>query len=49
VLFRSGYSADLRITDITIANCIFEEASGKSVVTNASRIFLSGVRNSGLE
>jgi polygalacturonase len=48
-IFIEGYSADLCITDITIANCIFEDANGKSVVTNASRIFLSGVRNSGLE
>lgn len=48
-IFIEGYSADLRITDITIANCAFDDAGGKSVVTNASRIFLSGVRNSGLE
>jgi polygalacturonase len=48
-IFIEGYSDDLRITDITIANCIFEDATGKSVVTNASRIFLTGVRNGGLE
>ena len=48
-IFIEGFSAGLRITDITIANCIFEDANGRSVVTNASRIFLSGVRNSGLE
>ena len=48
-IFIEGYSADLKITDITIADCVFEAGKGRSVVTNASRIFLSGVRNSGLE
>ena len=48
-IFIEGWSDDLKITDITIANCAFADAKGKSVVTNASRIFLSGVKNSGLE
>ena len=48
-IFIEGWSADLRITDITIADCVFEKTKSKSVVTNASRIFLSGVKNSGLE
>lgn len=48
-IFIEGYSADLKITDLTIADCVFEQTKNKSVVTNASRIFLSGVKNSGLE
>ena len=48
-IFIEGFSGDLRITDITIANCVFEKTKNKSAVTNASRIFLSGVKNGGLE
>ena len=48
-IFIEGFSSDLKITDITIADCAFEAGKNKSVVTNASRIFLSGVKNSGLE
>ncbi len=48
-IFIEGWSADLKINDITIADCVFETGKGKSVITNASRIFLSGVKNGGLE
>jgi polygalacturonase len=48
-IFIEGYSPDLKINDITIADCVFVSAKGKSVVTNASRIFLSNLSGSGLE
>ena len=48
-IFIEGYSDDLKITDITIADCAFEKTKKPSVVTNAARIFLSNVKNSGLE
>ena len=47
-IFIEGYDSKLKITDVTIANCVFESAKNKSTVTNASRIFLSNVRGSGL-
>lgn len=48
-IFIEGWSADLKINDITVADCVFADAKGKSVVTNATRIFLHNVKNSGLE
>jgi polygalacturonase len=48
-IFIEGYSDGLQITDITIANCVFDYVGSKSVVTNATRIFLSNVKGSGLE
>jgi polygalacturonase len=48
-IFIEGYDSSLKITDVTIANCVFESTKNKSTVTNASRIFLSNVKNSGLE
>jgi hypothetical protein len=44
-----GFSDQVRITDVVIANCSFEEAAGKSIVTNASRIFVIGGKGSGLD
>jgi len=43
-----GFSDTVRITDVTIANCVFQNAPGLSLVTNASRVFVNGGRGSGL-
>ena len=48
-IFIEGWSDELQITDVTIADCVFAEGKGRSVITNASRIFLHGVKNSGLK
>ncbi|MGA3164099.1 MAG: glycoside hydrolase family 28 protein [Verrucomicrobiota bacterium] len=36
-----GFSDSVRITDVTIANCTFQSAEGRSIITNASRIHLT--------
>lgn len=48
-IFIEGFSDDLKITDVTIADCVFEKTKSRSTVTNAARIFLSNLQNSGLE
>ena len=47
-IFIEGWSEAIPITDITIANCTFASAKTASVITNASRISLIGVKGSGL-
>ncbi|MDE3068015.1 MAG: glycoside hydrolase family 28 protein [Verrucomicrobiota bacterium] len=43
-----GYSEAVRITDVAIADCVFENTAKASVVTNASRVFLIRDRGSRL-
>jgi polygalacturonase len=39
-IFIEGFSAAVQITDVTIANCDFQNAKSPGVITNASRIHL---------
>lgn len=48
-IVMQGFSDSVRITDVTIANCDFPSAKNKSVITNASRVHLIGLRGAGLE
>jgi hypothetical protein len=43
-----GFSESVRITDVTIANCIFPDMSAHCVITNASRIHLVANQGGGL-
>jgi len=43
-----GFSDSVRITDVTIANCTFQSAGGRSIITNASRIHLTANRGGDL-
>ena len=45
-IFIEGYSADAKITDVTIANCRFQNAPHSNVITNAAQIHLIGNSNS---
>jgi len=47
-IFIQGWSPANPITDITIANCHFLHAGKKSLLTDATRIFLPGTEGSGL-
>jgi len=47
-IFIQGYSDTARITDVTIANCQFQDVPNASVITNAARIHLLNTRGSGL-
>jgi polygalacturonase len=44
-----GFSDSVRITDVTIAHCIFPNAGGPSLITNASRIHLVANQGGGVE
>jgi polygalacturonase len=44
-----GFSDAVQITDVTIANCNFLSAKNKSMITNASRVHLSGLKGALLE
>jgi len=44
-----GFSDSVRITDVTIAHCIFPGVGARSMITNASRIHLSGNEGGGLD
>jgi polygalacturonase len=44
-----GFSDSARITDVTIANCIFPNGGGPSLITNASRIHLTANQGGGLD
>jgi polygalacturonase len=48
-IFIEGWSETIQITDVTIANCTFDSAKTPSVITNASRVSLIGVKGSGLQ
>ncbi len=48
-IFIEGFSDTARITDVTIANCTFEKAGAKSVMTNASRVSLPGTKGTGVD
>jgi polygalacturonase len=48
-IFIEGYSASIPISDVTIADCTFVKSESKSFITNANRIFLTGIKGSGLE
>ncbi len=41
-IFIEGYSADAKITDVTISNCRFHNAPHSNVITNAAEIHLIG-------
>jgi polygalacturonase len=43
-----GFSDSVRITDVTIANCVFPEGGAPGLITNASRIHLTGNQGGGL-
>lgn len=43
-----GFSDSVRITDVTIANCVFPDMGTRSVITNASRIHLVANEGGGL-
>jgi polygalacturonase len=43
-----GFSDSVRITDVTIANCIFPNAGDRGIITNASRIHLTADAGGGL-
>ena len=43
-----GFSDSVRITDVTIANCVFPKGGTPCVITNASRIHLVGNQGGGL-
>jgi polygalacturonase len=43
-----GFSDSVRITDVTIANCVFPNAEDRGIVTNASRIYLTADQGGGL-
>jgi polygalacturonase len=44
-----GFSDSVRITDATIAHCIFPGTGAQSLITNASRIHLIGNQGGGLD
>jgi polygalacturonase len=44
-----GFSDSVRITDATIAHCIFPDTGARSLITNASRIHLIGNQGGGLD
>jgi polygalacturonase len=44
-----GFSDTVRITDVTIAHCIFPKAGGISLITNASRIHLVANQGGGVD
>jgi polygalacturonase len=44
-----GFSDSVRVTDVTIANCVFPGAGARNIITNASRIHLSANRGGGLD
>lgn len=44
-----GFSDSVRITDVTIANCVFPDMGTRSVITNASRIHLVANEGGGLD
>lgn len=46
-VFIEGYSATAQITDVTIANCVFQSAKRISTITNAVRV--KRVNNRGLD
>jgi polygalacturonase len=48
-IFIEGYSEAIKITDVTIVNCTFEQAASRSTITNAVRINLVNVQGGGLE
>ena len=48
-VFIEGYSESMRIANVTIANCTFPEDAGKSLITNASHVYLVGTRGISLE
>lgn len=43
-IFIEGYSAENQITDVTIANCVFEPSKKSCVITNAERVVLTEVK-----
>lgn len=48
-IFIEGYDEKIQISDVTIADCVFEKAASKSRISNAVRVNLVNVRGSGLE
>jgi len=43
-----GFSDLVRITDVTIANCVFPGTGDRGIITNASRIYLTADQGGGL-
>jgi polygalacturonase len=48
-IFIEGYSEAIKITDVTIADCTFDQFKSKSTITNADRINIVNVKGSGLD
>jgi polygalacturonase len=43
-IFIEGYDGKIKITDVTIADCTFQNAADRNTITNADRIHLAGNR-----
>ena len=43
-IFIEGHDDKIKITDVTIANCVFQSDADRNTITNAERIQLAGNR-----
>jgi len=43
-----GFSDSARVTDVTIAHCIFPNTAARSIITNASRVYLVADQGGGM-
>lgn len=48
-IFIEGYSDQIQISDVTIADCFFEKAESNSTITNAVRVNVVNVQGAGFD